>query len=456
MSLASLRAAAAGRIRTLPERHGRRTLIVLAVIVAVGFGFRAHRAALDPIPHPGVDAQTYGNIARSIYEDQRYGIDPVEASDWSPGAPLLYAATYYATGGEHPGAARMMVALIGTLTILVVYLLARRIAGPAAGLLAAGLLAIYPYFIYDSGRLMSEPLGALGLAAALLAFLWALDVPTPWAFAAPGFLLGVTALARPEYLLFSLVFSAIAFVRPRGLLGWARCGDRGGGRWRFGLASAGVLVAGFLVPVLPWLVRDYVVLDRVVPISTGGGKALYIGTYLPGDGNHFKTKVILYHRFHPKRQVSEDTILRSRMAPLLNRVASRYPDMPRDAALAKLGRQNLRRFALHQPVDFAGMLARKVRRMWSPSGKSMDPLPHVIYHCLLLALGLAGLIVLAVRRRVEAVVLGAVILGITATGALLLAGTRRNVVLMPVVIVLAACAATWAGSLVSSARDADA
>ena len=80
-----------------------------------------------------------------------------------------------------------------------------------------------------------------------------------------------------------------------------------------------------MVPVLPWLVRDYIVLDRVVPISTGGGKALYIGAYLPGDGNHFKTKVILYRRVFPNRKADEETILRSRMAPLLNRIAEQYP-----------------------------------------------------------------------------------------------------------------------------------
>ena len=111
------------------------------------------------------------------------------------------------------------------------------------------------------------------------------------------------------------------------------------------------------------------------------------------------------------------------------------------------------------------MLARKVRRNVGPSGRSMDPLPHVIYHCLLLASAWSGLLRLALRRRVEALVLGAVILGITATGALLLAGTRRNVVLMPVVITLAAtaiaaaihCRATFwprRGGNVSSARDA--
>jgi hypothetical protein len=75
----------------------------------------------------------------------------------------------------------------------------------------------------------------------------------------------------------------------------------------------------------------------------------------------------------------------------------------------------------------------------------MRGFPKVLLHCLLLALGLGGLVLLIVRRRIEALVLGVVLLGITVTGAFLLAGTRRNVVLMPVVITLAGCAlsALW-------------
>ena len=37
-------------------------------------------------------------------------------------------------------------------------------------------------------------------------------------------------------------------------------------------------------------------LGRFVPVSTGGGKALFIGTYLPGDGLHDGVKQHLLHR----------------------------------------------------------------------------------------------------------------------------------------------------------------
>ena len=50
-----------------------------------------------------------------------------DASDWSPGAPLLYAASFYATGGAREGTARIVELLLGLATIVVVYLLGRRV-----------------------------------------------------------------------------------------------------------------------------------------------------------------------------------------------------------------------------------------------------------------------------------------------------------------------------------------
>jgi hypothetical protein len=452
----------------------RRTLLILGLILLVGLGLRVYKAR-HPIPHPGVDADTYSSIARQLYQDHNYGATVQDATDWSPGAPLLYSAVYFATGGVHAGAARLLVALLGTATIVVVFFLGRRLGGDATGLLAAGLTAVYPYFVYDAGRLMSEPLGCLALASAMLAFLWVADPGRPlWAWAVPGLLFGVTALARPEYLLFGPVFAVLVYLRARRpgrassrafVRLWRGHGrprhpadlreGSGGPRpmvlgWR--PAPAVVFLGAFVLAILPWTIRNYVVLDRVVPISTGGGKALFIGTFLPGDGNHFKTKIVLYHRFHPGSHRSDERILESDPRPLLDQVAARYPNLSRDSALAKVGREDLKHYLLHQPLDYAAMLARKARRMWSPSGKSMSSAGAVVMHCLLLAFGLGGLVLLALRRRAEALWFGLVMLGITFTGMLLLAGTRRNVVLMPLVITLASFAATQLALYISSRR----
>jgi 4-amino-4-deoxy-L-arabinose transferase-like glycosyltransferase len=411
----------------LADRHGRIVLIALAAIVVVGLALRVE-SALEPLDvRPGTDSAVYASVAEQLYEHQRFAL-PGSASpyDWSPGAPLFYAAVYYATGGVHPGAVRLVVALLGALTIVLVYLIGRRLGGPVAGLAAAGLLAIYPVTIFFTGKLMSEPLATLTLAGAVLSFFRAGDRGRHWAaWALPGFLLGLTAFARPEYLAFVVVFGLLALIRGR-------------------LRGAAILVVAFALTIVPWTVHVSSVEGRFVPISTGGGKALFIGTYLPGNGLHLDVKRELLRRYEGREDIPASELSRISMTPLLNRVAAKYPDLERDAALQRIGRENAERYLTEQPLDFAAMVGGKMWHMWHGSGAAGRSTYGTAFQFTVLVLGLIGLALLAVRRRYEALLLAALLLGITVIGGLLLAGTRRNVTLMPLVMALAGVTLAWA------------
>jgi 4-amino-4-deoxy-L-arabinose transferase-like glycosyltransferase len=424
-------------VRTLIEQHGRGTIVVLCLILGLGLALRAERALDPPATDESsrsersvrVDSNSYLSISKSLYEDGDYGSPSFrDASDWSPGPPLLFAGVYLVTGGVHDGAARLVLALLGTIGIAVVYLLGRRLGGPAVGLVAAGLVAVYPAFIYSTGLLLSEPVAILLLPATVLAMLWADERDSLWAWALPGALLGLTAVFRPEYLVFGPVLALIVLLR-----------RRDPDDWRPGVAAAGILLASFALLILPWTIRNYVVLDRVVPISTGGGKALFIGTFLPGDGDHFQTKEVLFRRFHPDTALSSEEIERKPMTPLLDRIAAEYPRRSRDAALARAGRENLRQY-IDEPLDYGAMLARKVARMWRDGAVGMDGSGWRAVQLVLVGLGLAGLLLVALSRPWDALVIGIFIAGVTLIGAILLASTRRNEILMPLVLTLAALA----------------
>ncbi len=433
-----------GWIRGIPQRYGRGTVILLALILVVGFALRADRV-VNPIERPGDDAAAYLDLSRSLYEDGAYGSPGfMYTSDWSPGAPLLYAASFYATGGVREGTVRILNTILGCLGILVVFALGLRLSSRASGLLAAGAVAVYPPFIHSTGAILSEPPALFTLPAAVLAFLWADERRRPGAWLLPGFLFGLTALIRPEYLVVGAAFAVLALVR-----GWRRGGARSG------VLVTLLLVAAFLVPVLPWTIRNYVVLDRFVPLSTGGGKALYVGSYLPADGDYQRVKAILVQRFLGRDlEPGSPALDRVDPVPLFDRVARRYSELPRDTALGKIGKQNLRDDIADHPLEYAAMVIRKVARMWGTGvGPAMDSVAGRAAQRLLLALALAGLALLAWRRRWEAIAFAIPIATITAIGAVSLAANRRNEILMTLVMPLAATAAGEGVAWIRSRRE---
>lgn len=429
--------------RSLPERHGKRTLILLALILALGFGLRAYRV-VEPLATPGDDARAYYALASSLYEEGSYDGRVRDASDWSPGAPLIYAAAFYATGGAREGTARIVELLFGLAAIVVVYLLGRRLNCRPAGLLGAFGVAIYPPFIHSTGALFSEPPAMFTLPAAVLAFLWASERSKPSAWLLPGLLFGATAMIRPEYLLVGAAFVLLAAIRV------AR--ERA---WKPGLAAASLLAVGLILPILPWAVRNQVVLDRTVPISTGGGKALYVGTYLPADGEYQRVKATLVQRYLGRDlEPGSETLDRVNPTPLFDRVAARHPDLPRDEALGKVGKENFYDYVEEDPLGYAAMTARKVWRMWSAGlGEAMSSTAGRVVQVLIVLLGLAGLGVLAGRRRYwELVAMATPLVLVTAVGAASLAAPRRNEILMTLIFPLAGIALSRAGAAISSRR----
>lgn len=431
-------------IRGLPARHGRTTLILLALILVLGFGLRAHRV-VEPLATPGDDARAYYALSKALYEEGSYGGPTFrDASDWSPGAPLIYAAAFYATGGAREGTARIVELLFGLAAIVAVYLLGRRINCRPAGLIGALGVAVYPPFIHSTGALFSEPPAIFTLPAAVLAFLWAGDRDGPWRWLLPGFLFGLTALIRPDYLVVGAAFAVLAAVQVAQQRGW-----------RPGLAGAAVFVLALLLPIVPWAVRNQVVLDRTVPISTGGGKALYVGTYLPADGEYQRVKAALVERYLGRDLEPGSAALdRIDPQPLFDRVAARYPDLPRDEALGKIGKENLYDYVEEDPLGYAGMTVRKVWRMWSAGiGEAMSSSAGRVVQVLIVLLGLGGLLALGLRRRWwELIAMATPLVLVTVVGAASLAAPRRNEILMTLIFPLAGVALSRANAAISSRR----
>ena len=429
---------AGGRMGAIAGKYGRASLIILAVIVLLGFGLRMEKV-VNPLAQPGDDALAYRALAESLYEDKSYGGPDFDTpSDWSPGAPLIYAGAYYLTGGVRDGVARGVEALFGTAAILLAYLLAFRLSRRrAAPLIAAALVAFYPPFIHSTGALMSEPPAIFTLPAAVLCFWWADGRENWWAWIPAGLLLGLTALIRPEYMVVAALFVLFLLIRA-----WMKRGPKQA------IIATIAMGLAILVPIVPWTIRNHNDLGRWVPISTGSGKALFVGSNLPADGDYKRVKAQLLEEQRGITLAPDSAELEKvDPVPLFDEAARQYridndlPDLTRDQALGRVGKENLQDYLTEQPLDYIGMSFRKVWRMWgSGVGEAMSSPLGALIQKLLVLTGLIALGWLGWKRRWEAIALAIPILTVTAVGAATLAPARRNEILMTLVLPLAAVA----------------
>jgi 4-amino-4-deoxy-L-arabinose transferase-like glycosyltransferase len=347
--------------------------------------------------------------------------------------------------------------VIGTISVLFAYLIGRRLADPAAGLIGAAAVAVYPALLEYQGMLMGEPLAAALLSAAVLAMLWARDNPAASVWVLPGTLLGALALTRPEYLGVAILLGLVVLAT----------GPRD--EWRQSLARAAIMLAGVALVVAPWTIHNAVALERFVPISTGGGQVLFAGTYLPSDGDPEKVGREVLER-HPglTRRLAADhlppgtspsvgaVLARVRLEQILAALAEqRYPELEADRALTRMGRERLWDDVTEQPLDYAGFVGAKVVRIWAHGPRDvMRRTGWEVFHLALVGLGLLGLVVLARRRRWEAIPLATIFIAITAICAVLVASPRRVLVMLPLVAALAGAGAVWAWGQAAQRRSA--
>lgn len=471
--------------RAIAIAGGRRRAAVLAAVLLIALGLRAG-FAFDPLTPQSPDARGYAQIAETLHRhgsfEQRGDFIPADvqpASNYSPGLPLFVAAVYATAGDADLRLARLVLAVIGSLSVLFAFLIGRRLAGPDAGLLAAVPVAIYPALLEYQGMLMTEPLAATLLSGGVLAFMRALSRPGVWAWALPGLLFGALAMVRPEYLVIGAAVPLIALLALRPVRGR-----------RGAAAAAAVLAVAFLVPIVPWTVRNIVVLDRFVPISTGGGKVLFIGTDLASDGDpvRFKQDALAgdpqlrrsLAAAHPRRApAASPRLLLSRLDPggaeprrLLSQrfdtadfisiesvlaalAERRHPGVAPDVALERMGRERLERLATEQPLDLLSLMAEKTFEGWRYGPRNIMETPAwATLHALVVIGGLLGLAVLAARRRPEALLFGLIVVGIVAMCALLIASPRRVVVAVPLLAALGGGAAVWARDALRGGRAA--
>jgi 4-amino-4-deoxy-L-arabinose transferase-like glycosyltransferase len=228
----------------------------LGLIAAAGLAVRLVYV-LVLTPHlRGLGDATYYHVLANVLGDGRGFVDPSNGTATALHPPLfpLLLALPSALGLDSYQAHRVVVALIGTATVVAAGVLARHVAGQRAGLIAAGLAAVSPVLISADGAVMSETLLGLLVALCALAAYRVNEKPSMKRAALLGGLIGLATLTRGEAI---LLLPLLIFVLPRP-------------RWKPVLAVTGCC----FVVLAPWTIRNLTTFDKPVPISTNEGNLL--------------------------------------------------------------------------------------------------------------------------------------------------------------------------------------
>jgi len=250
-----------------------------------------YRDWLDPFV---LEHWAFGRVGRSIAQGQGFG-NPLADTGLSALLPPVYPyvlAGIFKIFGIYTVtsivAALALNSVFSALTSIPVFYVAKKCFGERAGKWAAWAWAFFPYGVYyGADWAWSTCLVALLLCWCFLIAIDLEDSSSHLHWLGFGLLGGVTALTEP------VVLSVLP------LLGAWTCYGRFRRR-RSWLAPGAVAALGALAVIAPWILRDYVIFHRWIPIRSGYGMELYIG-------NNGYSKSWVNRDLHPNHNRAEQS-----------------------------------------------------------------------------------------------------------------------------------------------------
>lgn len=245
--------------RRLSVRAQVVALVVIALVVRVAF------VAL--LPHPinveGSDAWWYMYFGKALVR----AAEPHP----TPAAPV-YILFVGAVASLFPEPAvipliQLIQAILGALTVGLVYLLGRGVWSHGVGLIAGAVVAVSPAFVVETANVLSETLFIFLLMAALVFYVWRGGDGRARTLAALGVILGVATLTRAALLAFPAAI-VLHLVMAHG--------------WRRALRPAAALLLAFALTLAPWTVYNLIRWDRLVIGAEGFASFLWLGAQEAG------------------------------------------------------------------------------------------------------------------------------------------------------------------------------
>jgi dolichyl-phosphate-mannose-protein mannosyltransferase len=235
----------------------RRRLLALTV---AGLAVRLLWVALEPGTAPVADETMWVSWGSQTLPSPEVRFSPLRLLFvFHPPLYLYFVAVPFALFGSLQ-AVKYAQCVAGVLLVPALALVGRRAFGERVGLVAAGIAAFYPELVWFASHFWAETVFTVLLWWSIERLVAADGEKGTRAALASGLLWGLTILTR-ETVLYFLPFAAL-------WLAWRRAG---------GARRAAVLLVAATLVVVPWTIRNWLVFDAFVPVSTSGALNLWQG-----------------------------------------------------------------------------------------------------------------------------------------------------------------------------------
>jgi len=412
--------------RRRADDPGRRFVLALAAVVAVGFVVRVGYVLVVAPDQLGFDAIWYELQSQLVADGHGY-LDPdaffrlgrqIPTANFPPLWPLVLAAANE-VGLDTERAHQIVGCGLGSLTVALTGVIGRRVAGRRVGIVAAAVVALSPMLVAADGSLMAESLYVAVVTTAVLVAYVARDRRSwPW-FVLLGAVLGLSVLARSDGLILApaLVVATV----------WRAPGTAPVRQLAWGALA---LVAVGLV-LVPWAVRNDRQMGEPLALSSNSGSALEgancAGSYGGSLVGTWDARCLVATRDPTKSELQWAAAARRNGIDYARDHASRLPLV----APARV----VRAWSLWNPVAQADLEAVETRdRDWQVVAG--------VTSIALLALAVAGTVAL-VRRRAPIAPLVGVVVGCTLTALLAYGNTRFTLAAQPALAIAAGAFVVW-------------
>lgn len=404
-------------LRTIFSKHAfwiiPTAIFLLALGIRIGFFLSIRN---DPVVlYPILDAAAYTKWAENILS----GIPFTEHAYFTePGYAFLLAFFFHIFEDGKTATALFQI-LIGSLTPVLIFFSAKRLASSVSIATVSGFLAALaaPPVFYDV-LLLKTGIELFLLSALTLIITIAWEKRDPKQFFGIGALIGLTALVKANILLAAPILALAALFQ-----------NKRGDKRAFPAAAA--LVFGVLLIVSPTAIRNYHADGSITLINASGGPNLYIGVWEGADGSLKPPEFI---SVNPEE---EELTWRAFAEASLNRKLSA------DEVSGFWTSQALREIISH-PVRFADLTLTKIGLLLSSTvlddnyfpryGAERFPLlGYLLPAWLLIITGILGIIIAMTNRTMRVEWLPIALLALVYAGTLILAhvAERYRLALLP-------------------------